>query len=198
MIRRKIFCFSLLILSSFLLNGCSITLIVGDSPLYSNTNNPPLPSAIPHLINPGEVFTSGSYIEVAGVTVLYNGDSFEITNNRSDHVRITAAIVGIKKDGSYELLQIPTFYGVDTYQYSKDLEENGWAVENHTNLIRPGYTLTAKMLITDFSQSGFTAPDIDGDGYYDIIFTISPQATENSIQSSTADPESGPYRLPAK
>lgn len=150
------------------------------------------------LIEPGDVFTRNSYIEVSGVQILYNGEEFEITNSREDIIIITAAVVGVKADGSYQAVYYPAFSGIDEAAYKKDLEENGWAVKTRTNRVRSGETLTAKMEIYDLSWDGdFPPPDVDGDGYYDIMFTIHPQRSEDSLQASTADPESDIYKLKA-
>ena len=151
------------------------------------------------LIEPGEVFEKNCYILFEDLRISYNGEGFDITNDRSDAVRIYMRVVGVKADGSYELLQIPAFGGVDEEAYQKDLDENGWALKKRTNLIRPGETLHAEVEIYDFSSFGedYAAPDIDGDGYYDILFSLSPNQSEDHIITSTADPASDIYKLKA-
>ncbi len=109
-------------------------------------------------------------------------------------------IVGVKSDGTYEMLQLPSFYGVDKTQYEEDMNENGWAIEHSTNMVRPGETLVVEYEIFDTSGFGeeYPAPDIDGDGYYDLVFMLSPQEDETSVIVSTSDPESAVYKLKAE
>ena len=144
------------------------------------------------LLLPGEVFEPGKYIEVDGVEILYNGKSFLVKNNRTDLVRVSCSIVGVKADGKYDTIQYPSFTGVDKTRYDKDKAENGWAIEHYTNLIRPNETLDAYLTIYDF---GDVKNDIDGDGYLDIVFTISPQLDETSITTSTNDAKSEIYKM---
>lgn len=152
------------------------------------------------LIQAGDVFVKGSYILLDGVKIAYDGESFPITNNSTDIVRVSVRIVGVKSDGTFETLQLPSFGGTDESKYAKDLKENGWAVKDHTNMIRPGETLLATLSVFDFSAFGedYPNPDIDGDGYYDIIFTISPQPNEDTIRVSSDDTVSGVYKLAVK
>lgn len=182
----------------FCLTGCYITL----GP--PNTNEKSLQRAQDDMLNvqqyllePGGVFECGSYIEIESVQFLYDGASFIVQNNRDDIVRVSCCVVGVKKDGTYEDLQWPAFGGVDETLYEKDLAENGWAIKHVTNMVRPGETLIATMTIFNFGND-FPDPDIDGDGYYDVVFTISPQTSEDSIMVSTSDPESEVYRLKVK
>ena len=148
-------------------------------------------------LSPSEVFEAGKYIDVEGVEILYNGKSFLVTNNRTDLVRVSCSIVGVKKDGTYDTIQIPSFGGVDKTRYERDKSENGWAIEQLTNLIRPDETLDAKLEIFDFNKADSSYPknDIDEDGYLDIMFTISPQVDETSIMVSTNDIESEIYKI---
>lgn len=157
----------------------------------------PQGSATPYPLEPGDVFEPGGYISFADVQIQYDGEIFIIRNERDDIIRITSCIVGVKKDGTYESIQWPAFGGVDETQYGKDLAENGWAIKHVTNMVRPGETLNASMSIFDFGDD-YPSPDIDGDGYYDIIFTVSPQASEDSVRTSTSDPTSEVYKLKAK
>lgn len=152
-----------------------------------------------HMIEPGEEFQAGSYIYFEDVEILYNGKAFEVRNDRSDYIRIFVYIVGVKADGTYELIQSQALGGVDEVQYEQDMAENGWAIEHITNMVRPGETLIADLEVFDFAAFGDEYPeaDIDGDGYYDLIFSISPQSSETSITVSTSDPESEVYKLAA-
>lgn len=145
----------------------------------------------------GGIFTKGTYITVDDVKFAYDGEMFQITNNSQRIVRVSANVVGVKSDGTYEFLQSPSFAGVDRTKYEQDLAENGWAVESYTNMIRPGETLSASMYIMDFSifGDGYIDPDVDGDGYYDVIFIVSPQKDESSIVASTNDPVSDVYKI---
>ena len=149
------------------------------------------------MLSPGEVFEVSKYIEIEGVEILYNGKSFLVTNNRTDMVRILCSVVGVKKDGTYDVIQMPSFSGVDKTQYEKDKSENSWAIEKLTNLVRPNETLEAKLDIFDFNaaDSDYPKNDIDGDGYLDIMFTISPQVDEKTIMTSTNDFKSGIYKI---
>ena len=152
------------------------------------------------LLNPGESFEKGKYIEIEGVEILYNGKSFLVQNKRSDIVRVTCSIVGVKKDGTYETIQIASFSGVDETQYERDKAENGWAVKKNTNMIRPNETLEASLTYYDFNKTDSSYPpnDVDDDGYIDIVFTISPQTDETTIISSTDDFKSETYKLKDK
>ena len=149
------------------------------------------------LLSPGEEMVARSYILLEDVEFYYDGTEFTITNRRDDEVMFMAEIVGVKKDGSHELIGIPAFYGVDEVQYEKDLAENGWAIQKTTNRVQPGESLNAKMTIVDFGKD-YPAWDIDGDGYYDVIFTIHPQRNETTTVVSSDYPESAVYRLAAK
>ena len=146
------------------------------------------------LIFPGEVFVAGKYTEVDGVEILYDGESFLLKNNRADLVRVSCMIVGVKADGTYDVIQYPSFVGVDKTQYNKDKSENGWAIEKYTNLVRPNETLSADLTVYDFNTSN----DVDGDGYLDIVFRISPQTDEKTISVSTYDVISEIYKLTDK
>ena len=149
------------------------------------------------LLLPGEVFEPGKYIEIEGVEILYNGESFLVKNNREDLVRISCSIVGVKTDGTYDTIQFPSFVGVDKTRYDRDKSENGWAIEQYTNLIRPNETLDAYLTIFDFNgvDSGYTKNDVDNDGYLDIVFTISPQLDETSVKVSMDDAKSEIYKI---
>ena len=148
-------------------------------------------------LSAGGIFEPGKYIEIDGVEILYNGKSFLVKNNRTDMVRILCSIVGTKRDGTYDTIQIPSFGGVDKTLYEKDKADNGWAIGQFTNLIRPNETLDAKLEVFDFNDADSSYPkiDIDGDGYLDIVFTISPQKDETSIRSSSNDFKSEIYKI---
>ena len=147
-----------------------------------------------HLVEPGDVFDADGYISLDGVEILYNSKSFEIRNDRSDNVRITAKVVGVKTDGTYEVLQYVSFVGVDEYKYEKDKKENGWALKDYTNLVRPGGTLGATLSVFDFGED-YPSPDEDGNGYYDVVFVVHPQSSEDTVRVSIDDPESEVYKL---
>lgn len=149
-----------------------------------------------HQISPGDVFDPGAYIDFEGLEITYDGDLFHVANNRDDIVRVSVMVVGVKKDGSYDAFQWPAFCGPDETQYQKDLEENGWAVKYPTNMVRPGETLAATLSIFDPGDD-YHKPDIDGDGYYDIVFSVHPQPDEDSSRVSTDDPVSDVYKLTA-
>lgn len=148
-------------------------------------------------LSPGEVFEAGKYIDVEGVEILYNGKSFLVTNNWTDLVRVTCSIVGVKKDGTYDTIQVPSFGGVDETLYEREKSENGWAIEKPTNLIRPNETLDAVLGVFDFNEADSSCPknDIDEDGYLDILFRIHPQKDETTITSSSNDIESEIYKI---
>ncbi len=152
------------------------------------------------LLPEGGVFEEGSYIVVSDVEILYQGradygEAFAITNSSKQPVVISASVVGVKSDGTVQKFQWPAFSGVDKWQYENDLQENGWAIEQYTNRVRVGETLEATMIIT--SMDGYPEPDIDGDGYYDIVFTLYPQKDDDSLHFSTNAPESAVYKLRA-
>ncbi|MBQ8766546.1 MAG: hypothetical protein IJZ16_07055 [Clostridia bacterium] len=152
------------------------------------------------MLSPGEVFEPGKYIEADGVEILYDGEIFLVKNNRSDIVRVLCSVVGVKNDGTYETIQTASFVGVDETQYEKDKTENGWAIENLTNLIRPNETLEATLTMYDFEKVDDSYPenDVDGDGYIDLVFTISPQTDEETIRTSTNDYKSEIYKIKDK
>ena len=148
----------------------------------------------PYLLERGGVFEPESYIEVSGVTILYDGDfTFTATNNSDDAYAIVPFIVGVKKDGTHELLQSLSFGGVDNEQYEKDMSDNGWAVPQWTNVIGPEESISCQITVFDFGED-LPEPDIDGDGYYDLIFTTVKQSDEFSVDNA----ESAVYRLPVE
>ena len=147
-----------------------------------------------YLLERGGVFEPESYIEVSGVTILYDGDfTFTATNNSDDAYAIVPFIVGVKKDGTHELLQSLSFGGVDNEQYEKDMSDNGWAVPQWTNVIGPEESISCQITVFDFGED-LPEPDIDGDGYYDLIFTTVKQSDEFSVDNA----ESAVYRLPVE
>lgn len=182
---------------------CIIFIVVGGCLLHKGlsdgkkqTSNDFAPTN-PTLIEPMGVFEENTFIEVADVNISYNGDYFFVRNNRSDSVRITCHIVGVKNDGSYETLETVGFYGNDITQYNNDYQENDWALEKNTNLVRANETLQAVLDTNSFISFGEVSPqiDVDNDGYLDIMFTISPQIDDEQIMSSTDDPVSDIYRI---
>lgn len=141
----------------------------------------------------GEVFEKGCYTIVDNVMIAYDGKNFVIENNSENIVRVSCFVYGAKKDGSYQLLGAPAFGGIDEEKYKKDKEENGWAVPENTNMIRPGGTLKAEIGIVALSK--VAEMDVDGDGYYDINFRVSRQQSETSVTTSTEDKESDYFKL---
>lgn len=145
-----------------------------------------------YLVEPNGTLGTGGYVEFERLKILYDGEYFSITSSREDSVVISVSVIGIKADGTYEFLQSPSFSGLDAEQYDKDMEENGWSIEHLTNQVQPNGTLLAKMDIFELEE--YPNPDIDGDGYYDIIFNIIPVKEDGSV--STGDLiESNVYRL---
>lgn len=151
----------------------------------------------PRELKPGEVFEENCYIEVDNVKITYDGEDFVIDNNSDSIMLISCGFYGKKADGTYEWIGTPAFSGFDEAQYKKDVEENGWAVKKQTNKVRPGETLTATLTLFDFGED-YPSWDIDGDGYYDINFSLAKQRDESSIVVSTNDTETDYYRLKAK
>lgn len=167
----------------------------------SETNTSEEPAYTRHQIAPGDVFDPGGYMMLGDLEFLcIENGCFDVTNMGTQFARVTAEIVGVKADGSYEILQIPSFGGVDEMQYEKDLGENGWAVKNLTNIVRPGETLHAELSVFDFHthDAGNPDADIDGDGYWDIIFSAHLQDDDTSYTFSVDDPVSEVYKLPAE
>lgn len=182
---------------------CIILIVIGGCLLYkglSGSKKQTLSSSIPTnpvLIEPMGVFEENTFIEIADVNISYNGDYFFVCNNRSDSVRITCFIVGVKNDGTYETLETVGFYGKDITQYNNDYQKNGWALEKNTNLVRANETLQAVLDTNSFVSFGEVSPqiDVDNDGYLDLIFRISPQINDEQIITSTDDPISDIYRI---
>lgn len=141
--------------------------------------------AAPYLIQPDEIFETGTYIMFENVKISFDGGTtFLLESNRDDIVCITLSVVSVKTDGSYEFLQCPAFYGID---------EQG----NYTNKVNPHQNLKATAYIFDISSQGYSAPDANGDGYYDITFAIHSNQPEEGTSVSTADPETKAYKLKA-
>lgn len=82
-------------------------------------------------------------------------------------------------------------------QYDSDFQENGWAIEKNTNLVRPSEILQAVLDTSTYVSFGEVSPqiDVDNDGFLDVVFTISPQVDENQITTSTDDPKSDVYKI---
>lgn len=174
--------------------GASFGWKTSDSGDNESNNQIPQPE---RQLNPGEAFEENSYIDIADVRIIYNGKNFYVHNNRNGIIRINCSVVGVKKDGTYDTLQIADFGGEDKAQYEKDMRENGWAIEKHTNVVRPGETLVAALNAFDFSSVDNSYPenDIDNDGYLDIVFTIRPQENEDQVVVSSDDPVSSVYKI---
>ena len=73
-------------------------------------------------------------------------------------------------------------------------------MKNLTNIVRPGETLHAELSVFDFHAHDADNPDadIDGDGYWDIIFSAHLQDDDTSYTFSVDDPVSEVYKLPAE
>lgn len=174
------------VLCALFLTGC-----------FANVHQEAPAEQIPELMSPGSIFSPGGYIEFENLVIAYDGDSFSVKNNREDIVLVSVMVVGVKADGEYDLIQTAAFSGTDETQYQKDLDENGWAISRATNMVRPGETLDAKLYVFDFGDE-YPSPDIDNDGYYDIVFCVHPQDNEDIIQASTSDPVSEVYKIKAE
>ena len=149
------------------------------------------------LLQPGEVFETNTYISFAGIEIAYDGENFLVTNTREDAIMISASVVGVKTDGSYEVIQIPSFSGLNQSKYENDLAGNGWALQSYTNIVNSESELSMSLSIFDFNavDESYPEADIDGDGYYDIVFTINPQYSEDTIFVSTDALVSEVYKL---
>ncbi|MBR3095049.1 MAG: hypothetical protein IKH12_05620, partial [Clostridia bacterium] len=110
---------------------------------------------------------------------------------------IQCSVYGLKKDGTAEWIGTPSFTGVDKAKYEQEKKENGWAIEKSTNIVRPHESLEMTLDIYDLG-SNYPAWDIDGDGYYDISFTLRPQKDEDTWSFSSNDPETDYYKLRAE
>ncbi len=172
----------------------TVLMIADETP--SGTSEVEATTNAPRELKAGEVFEQNCYVEYDNVKITYDGENFVIDNNSDSIMLITCGVYGKKKDGTYEWLGNPAFYGIDEKQYEKDMEENGWAVEKTTNRVRPGERLTATLTLFGFSKGD--AWDIDEDGFYDLNFTLSEQRDETSVVVSTADTETDYYRLKAE
>lgn len=151
-----------------------------------------------HKIPAKEVFDVGGYIECEGVKIGYKGNNAFFIDNTTDTIYgIQCSVYGIKKDGTAEWIGTPSFTGVDKATYDKEKAENGWAIEKTTNIVRPHESLEMTLAIYDLG-SDFPAWDIDGDGYYDISFTIRPQEDEDHWSFSSDDPQTDYYKLRAE
>ena len=94
--------FGLMLSLMLIVVGCYLIYDSGIRPLIENKQTvEPYDNLTKELLSPGEVFKQGSFIEVDGVEILYDGQYFLVTNNRTDLVRISCSVVGVKKDGTY-------------------------------------------------------------------------------------------------
>lgn len=132
------------------------------------------------MINRGDVFTPGGYIVFEGLEIGFDGDSFQIRNNREDVVAVIPEVVSMEQDGTYRVLQAPSFFG------------NG-ADGKPTNKVGAGESLCATMQI--FSVDGYDSPDPDGDGFCDIIFLVVEIGNGGSFTISDETPESEIYKF---
>ncbi len=179
----------------FLVFCIFISGLIENNETTENTNITETTNA-PRELKAGEVFEQNCYIEYDNVKITYDGENFVIDNNSDSIMMISCGIYGKKKDGTYEWLGNPAFYGIDEKQYEKDMEENGWAVEKTTNRVRPGERLTATLTLFGFGNGNEW--DVDGDGYYEIHFTLNEQINETSVMVSTDSTKTDYYRLKAE
>lgn len=161
-----------------------------------NTSSSPQTTQVEwHEISPKTAFDIGGYIECEGIYIGYEGDNTFLVENDTDTIYgIQCSVYGIKKDGTSEWIGTPSFAGVDKAKYEQEKEENGWAIEKLTNIVRPQESLEMTLDIYDLG-SDFPAWDIDGDGYYDISFILRPQENEDEWSFSTDDPQTDFYKL---
>lgn len=147
------------------------------------------------------VFEAGGYFSVDDVKVTYNGSEFIIENKSNNIYMITCGVYGKKQSGEYKHLATVSFVGVDEVQYEKDKKENGWAVKQYTNKVKPNETLVADLDVNGYISLSADVPDdfdVDADGYYDIAFMFSKQNDENSTTTSSDDAMSNYYKIKAK
>lgn len=191
---KKLYSLTIIIFILLTLGGCEFT-------LKSNSNGMSVfdqSTKTERKLSPGEVFEKNTYIDIAGVRLLYDGDMFLIQNNNAHPVRLTYTIVGVKKDGTFDKISMSALSGVDKSQYEKDLAENGWAVEQYTNLVRQNTTLEADLGLSDYllyDNADIPTADIDNDGYIDVFFTVSPQQDDEQIITSSDDPVTDIYKI---
>lgn len=190
---KKIIVLCVIIVISLNFSGCSVSLKTApdNESGFDNTTK------AERLLKSGDVFEKNSYVDVSGVRFLYDGKMFLVHNSNTFPVRLTYTIVGVKNDGSFDKISMSALSGVDKVKYEKDLSENGWAIEQYTNLVRANETLEANLELTEFLyfNEEFPSNDIDEDGYIDFYFTVSPQQNEEQIITSTDDPISEIYKI---
>lgn len=152
-----------------------------------------------------DVMAENTYFDVEKIRFVYNGRDLQITNNSTDSYRIGCSVVGVKKDGSYEWLGGPALHWDDQKQYDLDKADNGWAVMKSTSLIRPNETVVAefktnvKLLAALNKKDDKTEDmDVDGDGYWDIMFTANKQMNETDTLISIDSPTSEIFKFDIK
>lgn len=145
----------------------------------------------------------GDTIAVGNVIFVYDGyyksehdgvlsEHFLVTNKEDYDIKILLIVVGVKKDGSNEFLGTGTLYGIDWDLYNKELRENGWALRHGTNTVKEGKTLTAMAKILDF---GDYSMDVDGDGYYDVMFEVVRIRENGDFMITGSEPVSEVFKL---
>ena len=210
--KKIIYGITLIFVMAFCLHGCSVVFNFPKSgkallPKTDESVTQDQPEITAYLLEPGEVFEHGGYIELENVQIQYDGyykgehdvissEHFIIENNGEKDVRLSFYIVGVKKDGSHETLYVGGLDGIDWDRYNEDLQENGWAIYHNTNLVKSGSKLEAAVAIMDFGND--FDMDVDGDGYYDVVFPVFPQDKPGGFVLSTNSPESEIYKLKAK
>ena len=115
-------------------------------------------------------------------------------NNNDIPIIVSWTIVGIKKDGTNEMLSLGIFSAFDKEQYEKDLDENGWAIEKQTTQIAANSTMETEVKFVGPFASKLDL-DVDKDGYFDIKFTAHLQTHPDYITTSTNAPVSDIYKI---
>lgn len=201
---KRVITLAIIVCATLAQSSCSTVAFLGDETNYTNnelqhTDYKTTTSAVltneitPYLLQAGDVIKNGGYFYVGDVKFQYSNGYFDVTNNSDSIVEVWCNVIGTKKDGTYELLLKAGFGGVDVAQYNRDLEENGWAVEHFTNMVRPKETLRTELYITNLAYA--PAPDINNDGYYELMFVVYPRTTEDDSDYSNGA-KSTMFKLP--
>lgn len=185
--------------------GCSVKIVPAANPeapkeAPAQSAEKPADDREGTLLSDGDEFLLHDYITYKGATIMYFGSeeheyTFAVKNSNDYPIYLSCWIVGVKKDGDYEFLGIPAFYGYDEEQYNKDLAENGWAVPQPKDTINAGETLVEYMQIYEFSGEGWPSYDPDKDGYYDLVFCVRQQNEDGTVTISSEDEYSPVYKL---
>lgn len=151
------------------------------------------------LLQTGEEFVEGSYIEFSKVIVYYDGTFFHVENHNKYPIRIICWVVGVKRTNDYELLGTAVFGAVDQDKFEAELQENGWAIPQSTNFVGAGETLVATLSVMDAYKisniPNMESFDVDCDGYYDAVMIVYKQKNEKDITTFTNAPTSNVFKL---